>query len=600
MEQSHTSHSKLEAMPPTMSGETVGSMPSAISHSSTLQHQNDLHSVNLSQKGASIHTLLEWSAVSLAFFTAILAFAHFSINPDVTTPILGVTLFCAGLMDAFHILAADQLIQSAVKGHQFTHFTWLLCRFGNALLPMLGAILFLIGKPRRVHGNLTFVLAISTIFGAAVLGSLFATAASPILPNTMLPFAAIKQPWDLIPLGLFAIAGLVIYPRFYRQHPNLFSHALQISTIPSIATQLYMAFGSSVHFDYYFNSAHVLKSVAYSVPLVGLIFDYTITNQKVRAINEKLFVEIEERKQSENRERHKSQELEQTLYALQKAQGQLVQSEKMSSLGLLVTGVAHEINNPVGFLKGNIQPALQYTQDLFHLLDLYQEKYPNPDLAIREEIEAIDLEFVREDLPKLIGSMQEGVDRIKDISLSLRTFSRADSDKPVAFDLHEGLESTLLILKHRLKQENQRPAIEIIKNYGHLPQVECFAGQLNQVFMNILSNAIEAFDEKSEKCTSEDRLASNQISISTALSDDQSNVLISIKDNALGMPEEIRARIFDHLFTTKAVGKGTGLGLAISHQIVEGTHGGKLNCYSVPGQGTEFMIQIPVRQLAKL
>jgi signal transduction histidine kinase len=280
--------------------------------------------------------------------------------------------------------------------------------------------------------------------------------------------------------------------------------------------------------------------------------------------------------------------IEQQAWELQKSQLQLIQTEKMSALGNLVAGVAHEINNPVGFLSGNIQPALEYIQELFELLDLYRERYPHPDPAIQDRIEEIDLEFVRQDLPKLVGSMQEGIDRICNISSSLRTFSRADSDTPVSFNLHQGLDSTILILRHRLKANEHRREIDVIKNYDSIPCVKCFAGQLNQVFMNILANAIDAIDEEAEKW----KVSQPCIQISTKVLD--RSVAIEIQDNGMGISEEVRAKIFDRLFTTKRVGQGTGLGLAIARQIVEDKHNGTLSVESQVGQGTTFKILLPI------
>jgi len=290
-----------------------------------------------------------------------------------------------------------------------------------------------------------------------------------------------------------------------------------------------------------------------------------------------------------------AQKLELYLSDLKQMQLQLVQNEKMSALGNLVAGVAHEINNPVGFIAGNLQPAQQYVGDLFNLIDLYQEKFPNPGREIETEIEDMDLEYLREDLPKLIGSMQEGVDRIRNISTSLRTFSRADSARPVSFNIHDGIESTLLILKHRLKASEFRPAIEVVKDYGNLPLVKCFPGQLNQVFMNVLANAIDALEESNKGLGfSEIKARPNQITVQTVLSESQNQVVIRIKDNGVGMSQEVKENIFNHLFTTKSVGQGTGLGLSIAYQIVVEKHGGTLTVNSSLGQGSEFVICIPV------
>ena len=278
---------------------------------------------------------------------------------------------------------------------------------------------------------------------------------------------------------------------------------------------------------------------------------------------------------------------------LKQTQIQLVQSEKMSSLGQLVAGVAHEINNPVGFLKGNIQPAQNYVKDLLGLIDLYQEKMPNPDAEIEDEIEEIDLDFVREDLLNIINSMNAGVERIRKISDGLRIFSRQDRDHKTAFNLHEGIDSTLLILTHRTKTNEQRPEVKVIKNYGELPDVQCFPGQLNQVFMNILANDIDAFDEANQgKTFKEIKVDPNMITITTSVVDEQ--VKIQIQDNACGMKPETIERIFEQGFTTKEVGKGTGLGMAIAHQIITEKHGGSIECSSELGKGTIFTIALPI------
>ena len=292
-------------------------------------------------------------------------------------------------------------------------------------------------------------------------------------------------------------------------------------------------------------------------------------------------------RQSEARSRQQTQKIEQTLRELQQTQAQLVQTEKMSSLGQLVAGVAHEINNPVNFIHGNISPAEQYIQDLLALLDLYQQHYPDPVAEIQAEIDRIDLPFVAEDLPKLLQSLKMGTDRIRQIIRSLRNFSRHDESDMKPVDIHEGIDSTLMILRDRFKFRGELPGISVQKNYGALPLVECYAGQLNQVFMNILSNAIDALEMSVET-----RLVTPTIQVRTEKTD--SHVIISIADNANGMPEDVRTRLFDPFFTTKPIGKGTGLGLYISYQIVVDKHGGSLTCQSEPKQGTVFCIQIPI------
>ncbi|MDZ7959958.1 MAG: ATP-binding sensor histidine kinase [Aulosira sp. DedQUE10] len=287
------------------------------------------------------------------------------------------------------------------------------------------------------------------------------------------------------------------------------------------------------------------------------------------------------------------QQAQQALQDLQTAQLQIVQSEKMSALGNLVAGVAHEMNNPLGFISVSVAQTKPSLADIIEHLKLYQQSLPNPGDEIISHAEEIDLDYVLEDLPKVIDAMEIACTRLKNISTSLRTFSRADKDYTVKFNIHEGIDSTILILKHRLKANEQRPAIEVITNYGHLPQIECFPGQLNQVFMNILANAIDALEESNTgRIFTEIQANPNQIIITTSVQDQ--SVKITIADNGLGIEEEVKQKIFDHLFTTKGVSKGTGLGLAIARQIIVEKHEGLINVKSSPGIGTEFEIQIPI------
>ena len=282
-----------------------------------------------------------------------------------------------------------------------------------------------------------------------------------------------------------------------------------------------------------------------------------------------------------------AQQLEKALLELRRTQAQLIETEKLSSIGQMVAGVAHEINNPVSFIYGNLRYASDYVQDLLALLNLYQEYYGKHHPPVQAKIQAIDLDFLLKDLPKVLESMQVGADRVRQIVLSLRNFSRSDRMLMEAVNLHEGIDSTLLILQNRLKPRYHRPSIEVVKEYGDLPSVECYAGQINQVFMNLLSNAIDAVEEAPNHL--------GRITIQTGVNPDRSHAIIRITDNGPGITPEVQAQLFDPFFTTKPIGKGTGLGLSISHQIVVEKHGGSLRCESVPGQGTEFWLELPLQ-----
>ncbi|BAZ50234.1 integral membrane sensor signal transduction histidine kinase [Nostoc sp. NIES-4103] len=293
----------------------------------------------------------------------------------------------------------------------------------------------------------------------------------------------------------------------------------------------------------------------------------------------------------------RSTELEQALTDLHNTQLQLVQTEKMSSLGQLVAGVAHEINNPVNFIYANISHIDSYTQDLLKLIQAYQAHYPNPPQTLQATLDEVELDFLNEDLIKLLQSMKIGTERIRQIVLSLRNFSRLDESEFKAVDLHEGIDNTLLILQHRLKPRPESPAIEVVKDYRQLPLVECYPGQLNQAFMNLLANAIDALEEtvRHQKTKAEQQTQPSTIWISTQVIA-ENQVQIAIADNGSGIPETVRSRIFDPFFTTKPIGKGTGLGLSISYKIVTEKHHGKMWCDSTLGEGSKFVIEIPVHQ----
>lgn len=343
---------------------------------------------------------------------------------------------------------------------------------------------------------------------------------------------------------------------------------------------------------------------------------YLIVAQKYHNNTAAVFVglDITESKQSllalqesEERLRHQAARLEQTLLILQRTQTQLIQTEKMSSLGQLVAGIAHEINNPVSFISGNVSHATGYIQELMRLIDLYQKYYPHPVPEIKYVMEELDLEFITQDLPKLLNSMKVGSERIRDVVRSLRLFSRTDEAEMKPADIHEGLDSTLLILQNRLQAKGGRPGISLVKEYGDLPLVRCYPGHLNQVFMHLLTNAIDALEEggrNSEKHgkmqnqyllsgAREPGILNPEIRIRTSVVEDN-EVAIAIRDNGPGMTEEVLGCIFDPLFTTKSPDTSTGLGLAISQHLVVEKHGGKLHCVSRPGEGTELIVKIAI------
>ena len=301
--------------------------------------------------------------------------------------------------------------------------------------------------------------------------------------------------------------------------------------------------------------------------------------------------EVEVRAQANN--------LQQVLQELQQSQNHLVQSEKMSALGQLVAGVAHEINNPVTFIAGNLEHLNRYSQDILRVLALYQRHYSTPVDEIAALCDAIDLGFVQADLPAVLKSMKLGADRIQQIVVSLRNFSRHDESARKTVDIHTGIDSTLVILGHRLKANGAKPAIKLVKEYGDLPLVDCYVGQLNQVFMNLLSNAIDALEESLQaeaKNPTRTILSPAMVRVRTARLN-ETHITIQVYDNGMGIQEQMKRRLFDPFFTTKPIGKGTGLGLSISYEIVVEKHQGQLHYTSAPGQGTEFTIEIPIQQL---
>jgi signal transduction histidine kinase len=323
-----------------------------------------------------------------------------------------------------------------------------------------------------------------------------------------------------------------------------------------------------------------LEAIATAANLASIAAEAYHRSQALQTANQQLEQKVQER----------TSELSSTLVRLRQTQAQLIQAEKMSSLGQMVAGIAHEINNPTAFISGNLHHAESYFQDLVEVLQAYQAEYPNPSPIVLDCLESVDLEFLMSDLPKVLGSLHSGCNRIANIVMGLRNFSRLDESAMKAVDLHEGLENTLMILNHRLMGAGQEPIVRVVKQYGNLPLVSCYANQLNQVFMNLLSNAIDALYERRLQLL-DDFVPYLLIETDLVATD---RVRISIRDNGSGVDPDVQERIFDPFYTTKPIGQGTGLGLAISYQIVQEQHNGRLSCHSTPTDGTTFTVEIPI------
>ncbi|NET55356.1 MAG: response regulator [Symploca sp. SIO2E6] len=405
----------------------------------------------------------------------------------------------------------------------------------------------------------------------------------------------------------------LIHPDDREVMQQILTHALNITT--------YTSFPSNKSCEFDFRIKRLDGSIRYLEAKAERIFNEQGQLRQFFGVAQDITQrkEVEEAlRKSEARERDKATQLELTLNELKRAQAQLVQTEKMSSLGQMVAGVAHEINNPISFIYGNLDPASQYFQELIELIHLYQQTYPHPPSEIQELTEEIDLDFLVSDWQKMINSMLVGSERIKKIVNSLRNFARDSESALKTVDIHEGIDNTLLILQHRLRAVGNRSSIEVIKEYGQLPLVTCYAGELNQVFMNLLSNAIDALVPPFMKNGMSELTVNNQFSInpnhkesvipkiwiSTAVAYTKSlnpiqqtpeKVVIRIADNGPGISKQLLHRIFEPFFTTKPVGSGTGLGLSISYQIVVEQHHGQLRCISVEGKPTEFIVEIPVK-----
>lgn len=350
-----------------------------------------------------------------------------------------------------------------------------------------------------------------------------------------------------------------------------------------------------------FQTQEVLTRVKHQLTILELQYKLQKKNQDLTDQNFRLQAEIRERQQVEkilkkyqSELKSRNKQLKKALKNIKRYQSELVQSEKMSSLGQVVAGVAHEINNPVNFIYGNLSHTDSYVRELLYLIQAYQDEYPNETPKIETLLEKIDLEFIKDDLPKLFTSMRSGSDRIRKIVLSLRNFSRLDESTLKSVDLHEGINSTLLLIGHRLKKTDNHVEIVLQKEYDNLPKIICNAGHINQVFMNLLSNAIDALENHRQvtELSGIDRIPT--LWIRTKLSGNET-VKIEIADNGSGIPQDVLPYIFDPFFTTKPVGSGAGLGLSISYSIIVEEHGGQLDCHSVFGEGTQLTIKLPIQ-----
>ncbi|MBD2449317.1 response regulator [Nostoc sp. FACHB-152] len=408
------------------------------------------------------------------------------------------------------------------------------------------------------------------------------------------------DPPDLILLDVM-MPGIDGFETCYRLKQNPLTKDIPVIFMTALSDTVDkvkgLALGAVDYITKPFQQAEVLARIQIHVNLRNL-------NLALEEKNIRLQQEIKERtiaeaalqqltQELEQRVAQRTQELAQTLHNLQTTQVQLVQKEKLATLGQLVAGIAHEINNPVNFVHANIYYINKYTQSLLQLLQLYQNQFPQPTPEILAKAEEIDLQYLIEDLPKILSSIEVGTERICGIVKSLRSFSRHDEAEVKVVDIHEGIESTLMLLRNNLKPNSNHPEIQLVKKYSSLPKVECYPGKINQVFMNILSNAIDALTEMREKDRPDYGSPMIQIHTDIVGSD---RIIIRITDNGPGIPENIQQRVFDPFFTTKPAGKGTGLGMSISDQIVTELHHGSLQCISNPGKGAEFVIEIPIQQ----
>lgn len=404
------------------------------------------------------------------------------------------------------------------------------------------------------------------------------------------------QSFDLVNNGKKQAAQALLFSNQYQTEKEKYNDGVTKINL-AISKQVrekVITYRKELFFTSFFSGFSLLMLIPAWLIVLRLLNEYLkqrqIAEAALQKTNQELELRVEERTQELS---DKNIHIQETLKELQDTQMQLIHTEKMSGLGQLVGGVAHEINNPVTFIDGNIGFAEQYAENLLQLLELYQKYFPSPPIEIKKLIQAVELDFLKEDIFKIYKSIKVGTQRIQDIVVSLRNFSRLDEADFKQVDIHQGIDSTLMILQNRLKLKADSPEIAVIKEYSKLPLIKCYPGQLNQAFMSIISNAIDALEMEINHKNHQSFIP--QISISTELSE-REYIIIRITDNGCGIAEEISSKLFDPFFTTKPVGKGTGLGLSIAYKIIVGKHHGKLSFNSILRQGTEFVIEIPITQ----